>query len=327
MGLVRRSAGDESGALHRIMSEALLPEPLRGWDSNELGNQTGLSNTGIHHQITKLKECGLVTLQVEGKWHRHILRGGSIEAATRLVEVQSIAILKLRLSELSELVEPSETRMAIEVEESENPFSIKISEPRPRSSEEDGLLELADDLGLAGDSRKEDDTLARDLLSELCSAHYPLTLLTLSDRLSETRGRVGTAIGRMRSAGIVERVPMVDRIPQDVFTGLTRQLDARGLEWVMTRGGLGRLEESVSALLASEASDGSLSIEGVRAALSSVPLSDQRVLLNTLGGRMPYGFRLSGSDGAMVSARVMRSAERALRRIRTVADRLGSTVP
>ena len=51
MGLVRRSGGDESGALHRIMREAFLTEPLRGWDSKELGDQTGLSNTGIHHQM------------------------------------------------------------------------------------------------------------------------------------------------------------------------------------------------------------------------------------------------------------------------------------
>ena len=67
MGLVRRSGGDETGALHRIMRDAFLPEPLRGWDSKELGDQTGLSNTGIHHQITKLRECGLVTAQVDGK--------------------------------------------------------------------------------------------------------------------------------------------------------------------------------------------------------------------------------------------------------------------
>ena len=60
MGLVRRSGGDESGALHRIVREALLSEPLRGWDSKDLGDVTGLSNTGIHHQMVKLRECGLV---------------------------------------------------------------------------------------------------------------------------------------------------------------------------------------------------------------------------------------------------------------------------
>ena len=72
MGLVRRrkeSSGtdDHNGALHRIMREALLVEPLRGWDSKELGHMTGLSNTGIHHQMVKLRECGLVTANVGGK--------------------------------------------------------------------------------------------------------------------------------------------------------------------------------------------------------------------------------------------------------------------
>ena len=35
MGLVRRSGGDESGALYRIMGEAFF-RPPRGWDSKQL---------------------------------------------------------------------------------------------------------------------------------------------------------------------------------------------------------------------------------------------------------------------------------------------------
>ena len=128
MGLVRRSGGDESGALHRIMREAFLTEPLRGWDSKELGDQTGLSNTGIHHQMVKLRECGLVAAQVDGKWHRHVLRGGSMEAAISLVEAQAVAVLGLRASELGEMVEASKTRMTIEAEEEESsPLSVSLS--------------------------------------------------------------------------------------------------------------------------------------------------------------------------------------------------------
>ena len=321
MGLVRRSGGDETGALHRIMREAFLPEPLRGWDSKQLGDQTGLSNTGIHHQMTKLRECGLVTAQVDGKWHRNVLRGGSMAAAVSLVESQATAILGLRLSELSDMVDPSETRMAIEAEEGDEPFTIRISEPGP-TAEDDRSSVLVRDLGLAGDGQRKGDDLARDLLLALCSSHQPITLLAISERLSESRGRVSTAVDRMRSAGIVERAPMVDRIPQDVFAGLVRQFDARGEEWLMTRGGLGRLDESVSKALVAGASKGTLDIDGVRDALSPVPLDDQRVLLNTLGGRMPYGFRIAGADGDSVSTRVMRRADRTLRRLRTVAQRL-----
>jgi len=325
MGLVRRSGGDESGALHRIMREALLPEPLRGWDSKELGDQTGLSNTGIHHQMVKLRQCGLITAQIDGKWHRHILRGGSMAAAVSMVESQAITILELRLSELSQMVEPSETRMTIEAEDYDEPFSIRIAEPGPLE-EVDRTSALARDLGIAGDSQQSGGDLPRDLLVEFCSSHQPITLLALSERLSESRGRVSTVVERMRSAGLVERAPMIDRIAQDIFAGVLRQFDARGEDWLMSRGGLGRLEESVSGALVAGASKGKLDIDRVRDIISPVPLADQRVLLNTLGGRMPYGFRMAGADGAVVSTMVMRKAEQTLRRIRTVASRLDESL-
>ena len=330
MGLVRRRTeqvgDDHTGALHRIMMNALLADPLRGWDSRELGVETGLSNTGIHHQMIKLRECGLVSTQVQGKWHRHILRGGSMSAATALVQAQATAVLGLRMAELAEMVEKSDTRMKTSSEDEEPPFSISISEAGPRRDGVDQASSLTSDLGLAGESHREGDSLARDLLAELSSSHHPITLLALSERLSESRGRVNTAVERMRSAGIAERAPMVDRIPQDVFAGLVRQYDARGDEWLMSRGGLGRLDETVSKALVSGAKKGSLDIDKVRDILSPVPVDDQRVLLNTLGGRMPYGIRLSGADGDAVSSRVMRQADRALRRIRTVAQRLDQSL-
>ena len=325
MGLIRRSGGDETGALHRIMREAFLPDPLRGWDSKQLGNQTGLSNTGIHHQMVKLRDCGLVTAQVEGKWHRNILRGGSMTAATALVESQATAILALRLSELSEMVEPSDTRMSIDAEDDEEPFSIRIAEPGP-IEEEDRISSLVRDMGLAGEGQRPGTELARDLLQEFCNSHYPITLLALSERLSESRGRVNTAVDRLRSAGIVERAPMVDRIPQDVFAGLVRQFDARGGDWLMSRGGLGRLDEEVSKALLSGVSKGSLDIHAVEVILAPVPMENQRVLLNTLGGRMPFGFRIAGANGPALSTRVMRMADRTLRRIRTVASRLDESL-
>ena len=131
---------------------------------------------------------------------------------------------------------------------------------------------------------------------------------------------------RMRAAAIVERAPMVYRIPQDAFAGIVRQFDARGEEWLMTRGGLGRLEEQVSKPLIEGARSGSLDIDGVREALSPVPLEDQRILLNTLGGRLAYGYRIAGADGGSVSRSIMRRAERTLRRLRTVAQRLDESL-
>jgi len=119
---------------------------------------------------------------------------------------------------------------------------------------------------------------------------------------------------------------MVGRISQDVFAGLVRQFDARGGEWLMTRGGLGRLDESVSKALVAGVSKDTLDIDAVAGILAPVPIEDQRVLLNTLGGRMPFGFRVAGADGISLSTRVMRLAERTLRRIRTVAGRLDESL-
>ena len=331
MGLIRRRPevpiGDiHSSALHRIMRHAFLMDPLKGWDSKELGEETGLSNTGVHHQISKLRECGLVSAHVDGKWHRHVLRGGSITAAVRLAESQAMSVLDIRLSELSLVVNPSETRMEVDSEDEDQSFSIRISENRPRT---DGITvtdELARDFGLAGDSPREGDDLASRLLSELGSRDRPVTLLALSEGLSESRGRVNTVVDRMRSSGIAERVPMIDRIPQDIFSGLIRQHDARGNDWLMTKGGLGRLDANVSRSLVEGASKGTLDIDGVTDILRPIPLHDQRVLLNTLGGRMPLGVRLTGSDFESISQRVSRLAERALRRIITVAERLDSSI-
>ncbi len=331
MGLVRRRPEDSVGephssALHRMMRFALLMDPLKGWDSKELGDETGLSNTGVHHQITKLRECGLVSAHVHGKWHQHVLRGGSIAAATRLTGSQARSVLGVRLAELSTVVKPSETRMEADSEEGENAFSIRIAENRPRTEGITATDELARDLGLAGDSPREGDGLASRVLSELGSRDHPVTLLALSESLSESRGRVNTVVDRMRSSGLAERVPMIDRIPQDVLSGLMRQHDARGESWLMTKGGLGRLEEAVSKPLVEGAAKGSLDIDAVADILTPVALRDQRVLLNTLGGRMPLGVRLTGPDYESVSRRVTRLADRTMRRIESVAERLDSSM-
>ena len=326
MGLVvRRTGTDESGALHRIMMDSFLESPLRGWDSKELGDITGISNTAIHHQVRKLRQSGLVAAQVDGKWHRYVLRGGSMEAAAMMVESQAKVILGLRLSELAGIVEASETRMAIDAEEDDHPLTIRIAEPGP-IDDGDTRSALVRDLGLAGESKRVGESLAREVLVELCSNHNPITMLALSERLSESRGRVSTVLERMRAAQIIERAPMVDRLPQDVYAGLTRQHDARGADWLMARGGLGRLQESVSGALIEGVSQGSLSIDSVRGILEPVALEDQRILLNQLGGRTPYGYRVAGADGESVSIRVMRQADRTLRRIRTVAKRLDDSL-
>ena len=94
----------------------------------------------------------------------------------------------------------------------------------------------------------------------------------------------------------------------------------------MGRGCLGRLDEDVSSALIKGVRKDKLSIEKVEEILSKVSIDSQRLLLNTLGGRMPYGYRIAGRNGEDVSERVMTNIDRTLRRLRTVAQRLDNSL-
>ena len=105
LSLVRRKSetwniNDEPSALHRMFRGALLDEPLRGWNTKELGDSCGLSQTAMHNQIIRLREAGLVASELKGRWHIHVLRGGSMNSAVELLAVQARKILEIRLAEL-----------------------------------------------------------------------------------------------------------------------------------------------------------------------------------------------------------------------------------
>jgi hypothetical protein len=143
--------------------------------------------------------------------------------------------------------------------------------------------------------------------------------------MNTTRGRVKTTIDRMAEARIVETVPMVQRLSMDIFASLNRQNSARGTDWLIGRGGLSRLDDSVSSALIRALNEGD-GIERVGEILAPVTIESQKILLNLLGGRLPFGYRLSGKDGKAVSETVSRAVDRSLRRIRTVAKRLDDSL-
>ena len=331
MGLVRRksdgfSVDDDQGALHRMMGLTFLAEPLRGWDAKSISDVSGLAQTGVHHQLVKLRESGLVSTQTDDRWHVYVLRGGSMSASMELISVQAKVILNQRLGALSDHVSESEERMVVPSEEEEYGFRIEVAEPRALIEDEDSLDALVRELGLNGERAKQGDGLSRKLLEELAGSRNAVSLLALSEKFGESRSRVQRSIERMRVAGIVERVPMLERLAQDIYAGLMRQSDARGEDWLMTRGGLGRLDQSVSKNLISGVRKKSLDSDKVQEILKPVDIDVQRILLNTLGGRMPYGIRISGKDGVAVREGVMRKAERTLRRMMTVAQRLDESL-
>lgn len=331
LGLVKRkieSWGEEEefGALHRIMSEALLLEPLKGWDIKTLGDVCGLSQTGMHHQMLKLRESGLISSENYGRWHIYVLRGGTITSAINLMAVQAKEIIELRLLELSSHIKDSEKRMEIPSESIENNFKIRISEPSAIKIEEDKIDVLLDDLGLNGDRAKVKDDLAKKVFKELAESSNPITILSLSDKFSESRSRIRRTIDRFRNSNIIERVPMLDRIAQDIYIGMTRQYEARGEEWLFTRGGFGRINEEIAIELIDGIKNKNLDSDKVQQIILPLSIERQKILLNTLGGRMPYGYRIKGRNGEEMKENVMRSVDRTLLRLKTVAERLEKSI-
>lgn len=331
LSLVRRKSeswniNDEPSALHRMFTGSLLVDPLRGWNTKELGDSCGLSQTAMHNQMLRLRESGLVSSELKGRWHIHVLRGGSMTTAVELLGVQARKILDIRLAELSNLIVYSDERMLTEAEDEERKFKIKIAEPSATIEGKDRVDSLVEDLGLNGERGKLDDDLAKKITIELAQSHRAITLLVLAERLGETRSRVQRVLERLLEMSIVERVAMPDRIAQDVYLGLMRQFDARGQEWLVTRGGLGRLEPRTTKKIISGIKKKDLSIEKIQKILEDVEIEKQKLLVNTLGGRMPYGFRIAGKDGDQVRERVLNRLDRTIRRLITVAKRIDDSL-
>ena len=55
-------------------------------------------------------------------------------------------------------------------------------------------------------------------------------------------------------------------------------------------------------------------------------IENQKLLLNTLGGRMPYGFRIAGKNGDEIRERVLNRLDRTIRRLITVAKRIDDSL-
>ena len=309
-----------------MFAGSLLKEPLRGWNTKELGDSCGLSQTAMHNQMLRLRESGLVSSELKGRWHIHVLRGGSMTNAVELLGVQARKILDIRLTELSDLIIDSEERMSTDAEDEERRFKIKIAEPSSTVDGKDRIDSLIEDLGLNGERGKSEDDLAKKITIELSKSHRAITLLVLAERLDETRSRVQRVLERLLEMSIIERVAMPDRIAQDIYLGLMRQFDARGEEWLVTRGGLGRLESNITKKIVTGIKKKSLSIEKVQDILEDVEIENQKLLLNTLGGRMPYGFRIAGKNGDEIRERVLNRLDRTIRRLITVAKRIDDSL-
>lgn len=328
MGLVRRrnyadGVDETRGSIHALMRYQLLRDPLRGWDSQEMIDASGISSTALHHQLVKLRSCGLLATVTEGRWKRHIIRNGSLSAAIELIAVQAQLILKQRLTILEDVISPSETRMKIDSLQrggEDIPFRIVISEQGPVENQ-DAMYSLLRDLGFSGDRGKEGDNLAVQLFTLLGAAEMPLTADSLMDETDESRTRVLGILDRFRAALLVERVLLEDRIPHNLFIGLTHQWAQRGERWIRGRGGLGRIDEIIADEIINDLKQEKLTTERVEKHLNNLNLETKCLLVNTLGGRVPYGYRLTGINSEAVISRLISRVDRILERLRMIANK------
>ena len=336
-GLVRRRGeehadGDRMQPVVRLLREHLLARPKEGVDAATLGDEMGLTAASLHHHISRLAACRLLSSRSEGDgWRRHFLRGGSIVAAVELLANEATNILKLQLSRLEEWWQrPDDVSMKNELGSSdrESDFRIWITEPRPLPPV-DGISELSlwmADLGLMGDRPGPNlaaDSLPVRVLQLLLSRGPPLSIDEAASELKGPKARISRILERLRTAGIVERVPRTDRLAANLWTAMMTQHKRRGEDWILLKGGFNRIvpNKAIESLTKAMAK-GKLTPEMVEKELDKVKPEDQMLLLNLLGGRLPLGHRMVGKDPLATSAKVMSRLDRILRRTKRVAEML-----
>ncbi len=327
LGLIRsrpdgNSASDEQSGIQKIMGKCFLYDSTKGWTSDEISNVTGISPTGVHHHLVKLRDCGIISdLNIDGK-RSYIVTGGSFYNAAELIKVNALTVAKQRLRVLSESIVESSERMLVDAEKESVPFMLDIVNLGPSNLDQDELQKLAVDLGFGGDRAREGDDLHFDLIRILIDSKRPVEISQLMEKTGGSRARVGRVLDRLRSAGLVERAVVESRLTLDIFTGVTRQFKSRGIDWLLNRGGISRLPESSRVSLTKMLESNSLTIEGLQTCIKPVSISKRRILINTLGGRTPLGYRVTGSTGEEVTRSMIMGLDRVLSRISTISGRL-----
>lgn len=330
LGLIRSKGANKStldgmGGINKIMSQCFLKSTSSGWTAAEISDLTGISSTGVHNQLVKLTESGLLSgINVDGK-RTYMVNGGSFQNSAELIGINTLTIAKQRLRILSGHIAESQDRMEVPAENEAVPFRMNVVSLMP-TSKEIGIAQLSRDLGFDGDRIRFDDDLHIDLMNILASAHKPLGITRLMEETGGTRARIGRILGRMRSAGFLERAVVASRLDLDIFTGLLRQYNARGSDWIMSRGGLSRFPKDVQKSLTDSLESGEHSLEGVEESLEKLTIDEKGLFLNMLGGRVPLGYRVKGATGDEVLRSILSGLERVVSRISTISGRLDEVI-
>lgn len=329
LGLVRRrNEADSSKAterpLHRLMRDHLLGQPETGYDTKTLAAELSISLTALHHHLGGLQSARIVASEAgdEG-WKMHHLRCNSLPAALNLLHTEVCGILKLRLNLLSQLQsgrpEPIQAG-----EQAPVPLKISVVEPHPLDDSEDVVDSLMNDLGLRGQRPRASgaDDLPRMVFEALLQSDHPLSLDEGVSRWGATRPRLTRTFERFRQAGLAVRCLRTDRLSVILWDALSSQYARRGEDWLMGKGGLGRLDEKTAGKVVVSLRDGTFTTEVCDELFSEVSLDEKLVAINLLGGRLPYGYQLCGRGGEEITRNVVERVDSLFRRMVGVAERL-----
>jgi hypothetical protein len=238
-------------------------------------------------------------------------------------------ILGLRMAELEQLLDiKGEQRIEIPsglLETTAPALAITITERGPSNGGGASVENWLGDLGLLGDRPRtsaSEPSLPRRVFDRLTSAGGLFSLDECILEWGVTRPRLQRVLDRFSATGLIQRIPRLDRLSLSVWSALNTQYGRRGSEWLLSKGGLGRLPKDFSSNICKALAVGKFSSEKCDSLLSEVNSEDQMLLLNLLGGRLPLGYRLSGDSAQAVTETIFRRVDRMLSRIQRVAHTL-----
>lgn len=335
LSLVRKrgeATADEgrAGPVHRLLRDYLFAQPDVSWDAQMLADELALTPASLNHHLTRLVEAGIIGFSNEGKgWRRYYLRGGSLTNAIEFFTLQCQTILQQRMRMLDALwdrEQPPDMRGV--APNDAPPLCIGLVDHRPllSDSKESPLSQWMGDFGLLGERPGKEShagSVSVRLFEVLLTRNEPLSLDEAGELLDEAKPRIGRILERFRATGMVQRVPRIDRLNIALWTAMTTQHQRRGEDWMLKKGGFQRIlnAKQQSALLA-EMKKGKLKVDDVETSMKSVTIDEQMLLLNLLGGRLPLGHRMVGSQSSDVAREVSARLDRILRRMRRVAELL-----
>ena len=314
--------------IHRLLRDHILPNPRGSWDAQMLADELAMTPAALNHHLTRLIDSGLLTFANEGKgWRRYMLRGGGLAQALELCSAQYRLMIEQKMDRIDSFWNRTGNRLPNELpEDSSLPLTIAIVDYRP-PNEEGGasvLTQWMADLGMLGErpgDELREGSISEQLFKMLLESDTPISLDDANEAIPGQKARLGRMFERFRTCGLIERIPRTDRLPMALWSAMITQHQRRGEDWMLKKGGFMRLiPEGQHASLLKPLTKGKLTIEDVETAMNDIASTEQMLLLNLLGGRLPLGYRMIGESPEIAKQNVIARLDRVLRRIRRVGD-------